>query len=676
MAPKRKSAEPQPEYMHSFEIHPYHGNSLSNVLTIVPIVAISSSCLPLSLLEIIDPIGFSHTGHHLESAGASTACSNSTYTVGTEARLLASCASRTQLGKYAPRAFTMDSSAFGSELGDKMLFAKIEEDSCLVLIERAGADVYMCTRLPDAVKIKHIRALDAKSLERSVKLRAVNSSGNGGRGIAVMSRDITTAETDFVEFWKSLSAGEDVHLNEASDNEKIVIEPLFMKCPPSPKPIKSSHKSDKSLVYSAIPTPGIARPTPKSSATRDLLKHLQSLYFEALYVSRTAVTFFVKTTLARFRTLCQDNSTKIIDVLQHMVLTISALNFKYKHGLPDYLSELENLHGTDEVPIIGGIYRDDGGDIMVPPPPGIASTSIGLSAQEEERTFIQRWWNIDDAVRKPKLRSRKVNDLKKRETKLQIILLLEILAQERILSKAAAAAAAAVAAVASKSSPTSAPSKTPKRTAMSTKATGLNVRVTLDVYFDHLNIWQAVSSLDYIISSPARAGNGEKEASNNEVRDFCAEIVVPYFGSRLPRETDRLLKRCAGGEEGISGKSSSSTSTPLFSKTSKSASGPTSRQGRTSASTATRPRHGLPEGAVDELGKSGLASRSSSGSGQPGALHTRRSILDFAMVASDATRRSKRKGVAVRGGLATTNQGLPRRQVEIVMGTVSRSEKK
>lgn len=88
-------------------------------------------------------------------------------------------------------------------------------------------------------------------------------------------------------------------------------------------------------------------------------------------------------------------------------------------------------------------------------------------------------------------------------TKMQIIMALEVLAQER--------------------AQTIEPSKIPtavKETSTPTK----NLKTLVDVLFDRLYIWQMVDQVESIIGTTTEARGPEKQ---DEVREFCLQVVVP-----------------------------------------------------------------------------------------------------------------------------------------------------
>ncbi|KAK9322091.1 DNA replication regulator SLD3-domain-containing protein [Lipomyces orientalis] len=589
---KRQFVEMAPEYMKPFVIHPFKENTLSPPLSITPIKATPREYLPISILA------------------SSTSPSTSSSSKKMEKSL--------DLSHPMTQSRPFEMQLPG--LGNKVLFVRIEEGKRLAAIENIGEDVYMLTMLPDHVKAMHIRTMW--------------KTGRSTSGPSVASREklsdicvdeeripeYATLDEDFDGYWRGIG----VEFAETPVPNPGVASLLesFSMAPPTPGD-DASKKSEpqKSVTMSSTNPTTIPLPTPKDFSTRELLKHMQAMYFEVLYVSKSPLTYFAKLTLARFRTLCKDNPEKIVEVLQQMILTVGESDFKYKSGLPNILLELENAHGMDEVTI--GLFNPENPSSEISIPSVIAQSMVGLSSLDHERQFVQRWWNMEEDVRLPKSRARKVDEIKKRETKMQAILALEILAQQHSRTSEATnlvANGTRMKARAKKKRPT-------------THDMGPNLNLLLDVLFDRLYIWQTVSSLDFIIATSKQQAD--------EVREFCLEVIVPFYGSRLPKQTQRLLKKC-GGEKSSTNALSSPPAGPSQSKKVKQ------------------------EESVSPIVPSKKSRSTSKSATDPGATvrALSSSILKCADLRSDLNTNG-RKPAAARGGLLVSKKTLERRQIDI-----------
>ncbi|KAK9376619.1 DNA replication regulator SLD3-domain-containing protein [Lipomyces chichibuensis] len=591
MQRKRKHVEPVPEYMNSFLIYPFQENALSPPLSITPIKAAPRDHVPISILSnSVAPL--------ISSSSAKMKKSH-------------------DLCATMPRSRPFQMHIPG--LDNKVLFARVDEGKCLAAIERVGKHIYMLTMLPDHVKVKHIRAMakNGRLTSSSSPMADVSMRKNDGN-----IPEYATLDEDSDKFWRAI--GVDFQETRVPNREVAALFESFSMAPPMPTEHvtkeSESQKPETAFATSATIKP---LPAPKNSSAHELLKHIQSLYFEALYISKSPLTYFVKLTLARFRTVCKDKPEKIIEVLHHMILTVGESDYKYKSGLPHNLLELENAHGMDEATV--GLFNPNDPVSEIPIPVTIAQSTVGLSSLDHERQYIQRWWNMDEDVRLPKLRPKRIDEIKKRETKLQAILALEILAQQHSLTTGATDPAG---------SDTTTKAKSKKKRAEKHDS-GPNLNLLLDVLFDRLYIWQTVSSLDFIIATP--------EQRADEVREFCLEVVVPFYGSRVPKQTERLLKRC-GGEKPIRDVPSSPMDVPTQVKKIK--------QEESSSPIVPTKKSG-----------SSHKNRSSTAPGMT-ARPLSSSILKFATVASDLGVKG-RKTAAIRGGLLVSNKTLERRQIDI-----------
>ncbi|KAK9478837.1 DNA replication regulator SLD3-domain-containing protein [Lipomyces japonicus] len=474
---KRKNAELVPQYMQPFTIHPFISSITSLPINVTPIKAIPRDQIPISIIA--------HVSHVLLPSSSISKQRKARTTI-----------SQLQEG----RVFCMKM----PELGDLILFVKVEEEKVLAAIELIESDVFMISPLPENIKAKHIRSLWKK-------IKILNVQGQ----LMEQSLAFSLLETDFDLFWKSKTKVQSISSMDSQGYDPEVVNAFsnFSMAPPSladpTVPSKLQAPVDEAPVTMALPV------LAKGNSIKQLLKHMQALYYEALYISKSPLTFFCKNTLSRFRVSCNQDAKKIGHVLRDMMLTVGETDYKYKIGLHNTLAELESLHGQDKAGM--GLDNPDDPTNNVPVSLNIQQSLVGLSSLDHEKQYITKWWNSDEDVRKMKHRINKVNHLKKRETTLQIILALEIISQESSIKQAE----------------TLEGSK-PKKKKIDHGA--VNFDLLLDVLFDRLYIWQAVSTLDLL----------NLEEKTDEVREFCLEIVIPFYGSRLPKQTDQILRKCGG----------------------------------------------------------------------------------------------------------------------------------
>lgn len=171
----------------------------------------------------------------------------------------------------------------------------------------------------------------------------------------------------------------------------------------------------------------------------------------------------------------------------------------------------------------------------------------------EEDGFIRKWWkdrsmiesSTHEGAREAE-NKKHISDLRLRETQLQILLILEVLSLESTSTEA-------------KSKPntgdTASEEKTATKKPRSKKPQDLNV--LLELHLDRLCIWHAVSMEETTGVDSAKASSFSeshmpgKKVESDAVRDFCTEVIIPFYASRLPDKC-KLITRKFGVSGGIS----------------------------------------------------------------------------------------------------------------------------
>ncbi|KAI1844335.1 hypothetical protein JX266_009429 [Neoarthrinium moseri] len=171
-----------------------------------------------------------------------------------------------------------------------------------------------------------------------------------------------------------------------------------------------------------------------------------------------------------------------------------------------------------------------------------------------EDQHVRRWWDVrkpqakdDDsmAAEAPQDTKLQVSCLRSRETQLQIILILEILALEPLRSAANANESQLP------GLPADEPATEASKETTSKKRNKHNYPVLLDVHADRLSIWQSTSLDDIKMLEDSQAGQSNTAQKSNgtdsdPLKDFCIEIIVPFFSSRLPQQCDSLTRKLGG----------------------------------------------------------------------------------------------------------------------------------
>ena len=301
----------------------------------------------------------------------------------------------------------------------------------------------------------------------------------------------------------------------------------------------------------AAPAPGL----------QDVLQELAKHYLEALYLSRTSLAYFTKGPLSRARaaaTACTSptgvnaeghmSTVDLIGFLRQSVLTSTVMDRKYRDGITGIINELPVRGIADASPTMPRKKkkrkwkpkRDKGGLFV------------------DEQKFVEKWWVEDDIDSWPTsetadaIMRKRIARIRNRETFLQIIVCLEILALEAALSvedrkrqETTTAALESQDAGETQQDETQAlvvseakPSKQKKKQDLS---------ALLETLLDKLTIWH---SLEF--NSPAKARtaadstNIEQPSENDELHSFCIEVIVPFYISRIPQHANAVNKKLGG----------------------------------------------------------------------------------------------------------------------------------
>ncbi|RDK48124.1 hypothetical protein M752DRAFT_331829 [Aspergillus phoenicis ATCC 13157] len=277
-----------------------------------------------------------------------------------------------------------------------------------------------------------------------------------------------------------------------------------------------------------------------TQSPQELLDGLREQYLQALYVSKTSVAYFAKGPLARCRAAFQssDNESskpaQLVEFYREAILTAKRMDHKYRETLPTTIQDLLLSVSDDEA---------------APPKRKRRSTKKKLGKNglyPEEGDLIRKWWR-DRALNDQGLPSemsrdaeskKHIADLRLRETQLQILLILETMALETIIADE------------KKREGNGEGADKPTKTAKGKKPQDMNVM--LELHLDRLCIWHAVSFEETVVADSAKTNHlSGKKVESDAVRDFCTEVIVPFYASRLPDKC-KLITRKLGVSTAIS----------------------------------------------------------------------------------------------------------------------------
>ncbi|KAL2003937.1 hypothetical protein VTN02DRAFT_1456 [Thermoascus thermophilus] len=273
----------------------------------------------------------------------------------------------------------------------------------------------------------------------------------------------------------------------------------------------------------------------------ELLDGLRSQYLEALYISKTSVAYFAKGPLARCRAAFQASdqtysvkSEILTDFYREAILPVKKMDLKYKETLPAMIQHVALTVSDDELTSRTKKRKSKKKKLG----------KDGLYSEEEE--FIRKWWKSRSVAEtaesttttREQEAKRHIADLRLRETQLQILLILETIALESVSSGAQ-----------KESVNDDLLQGQSAKKSKSKKQQDLNV--LLELLLDRLCIWHAVSFEDTVIPDSAAKTDDENHLSGKRVesdmlRDFCTEVIIPFYAARLPEQC-KSIKRKLGG---------------------------------------------------------------------------------------------------------------------------------
>jgi DNA replication regulator SLD3 len=184
----------------------------------------------------------------------------------------------------------------------------------------------------------------------------------------------------------------------------------------------------------------------------------------------------------------------------------------------------------------------------------------------EEEVCIHKWWKdriMNESSAQELSREadakKQISDLRLRETQLQILLVLEVMVLEMAITSAEKHNS-------DKKKEMDGEQETLKKV-QPKKLADLNV--LLELHLDRMCIWHAVSMEETTAADTAKASSfssshlSGKKVESDAVRDFCTEVIIPFYAARLP-EKCKLITRKFGVSGGISpvAKKSHSSSKP------------------------------------------------------------------------------------------------------------------
>ncbi|KAK4959302.1 hypothetical protein LTR10_004104 [Elasticomyces elasticus] len=402
-----------------------------------------------------------------------------------------------------------------------VLIAEDEKEKRLYAIERAQSRTYALCRLGQWVKREVLQQAASMLLaqdEVPVKIQAIEPLEKG------------------LPWWSRAAVG--VPPDHAHDNERIQLPKLNMMelALPQAHAAESAQPSGNTTPVPAIPAAAVM-------SAAEVLQELASNYQDALYLSRTSLAYFTKGPLSRARAAfsavgdTEMQLNELTDFLRDVVLTAAVLDKKYKDALPGIITELSPV-GLETPEQTAKPKRKRKWKAK--------RDKSGLFADEKEH--IEKWWRSQDADMGGVTASaesvdvalkRRLPRVRSRETYLQVILVLEALALEAttLNQPIVPALAAESQDQETQQDESQAPAEGKKQKAKKAQ----DLPALLDILLDRLCIWHSVD-----FHSPIKKIGDDNGNTNDELRSFCVDVIVPFYMSRCPAHATAVNKKLGG----------------------------------------------------------------------------------------------------------------------------------
>ncbi|KAI1363976.1 DNA replication regulator SLD3-domain-containing protein [Xylaria arbuscula] len=286
-----------------------------------------------------------------------------------------------------------------------------------------------------------------------------------------------------------------------------------------------------------------------------IFDNIRSQYFEALYHSMGSLAYFAKGPLSRARAafhLDCDSTLEMSDLLEFLkslIMTTAQIDKKYRETIPHIQSEMKAVIEDSDAEQEQAKNKSKKRKAKK-----MKIGKDGLYPTEDDH--VRGWWAVHKPLPKDDeesttTKTSEQNDIKlqvsllrSRETQLQMIIILEILSLEPIVARETTNESQLPG-----MSPAEEPVKLSKDP-LPKKRNKHNLPFLLDVHADRLCIWQS-TALDEVNVNESQASSRPESrkslrSTSDPLKDFCVDIIVPFFSARLPEQCDSINRKLGG----------------------------------------------------------------------------------------------------------------------------------
>lgn len=280
---------------------------------------------------------------------------------------------------------------------------------------------------------------------------------------------------------------------------------------------------------------------PASEQGEDVYRALVTNYLKTLYLLKTPLSYFVKGPMSRTRSKFSNMTLTtglqpcvLASSLRTCLLSSFAADKKYRDKLPALLKDMPLQVGRDGEPVKKKKKRRK----------NLKVDKYGMLPDEEE--YFSQWWQNDDTPSSSEqtaeqVLKRRSGILRTRETFLQIILVLEAMALESVQDNHEKEDDVPNDAAENRDTGVS-----QDKSAREKAKKSLDLGVHLELLLDKLCIWHSLAhEVDNDKAKDKPQAHDGKDTTD-ELRDFCVDVIIPFYMSKLPEQAAIVNKKLGG----------------------------------------------------------------------------------------------------------------------------------
>ncbi|KAH7026572.1 DNA replication regulator SLD3-domain-containing protein [Microdochium trichocladiopsis] len=448
----------------------------------------------------------------------------------------------------------------------KILVARLDYDKTVYALERQETGLYSLCKLSNGVDLG-LLSRDASLVAAAVLRKRSSSKTEEPRALpttTISSHHESKKRRLAIEAIQSLvkkppplslegpSAGDASDLQVPIEHEvsgllSTAPSPLSVAQDAQPPPVGTSEGTTEDVHHANSALEDLARPDADT-----IFDSIRRQYQETLYHSRGSLAYFAKGPLSRARAafhLDCDGDLEMVDLVEYLktlIMTTVQIDKKYREIVPEIIAKCKLIaQDSDEENKAAKAKKRRAKKMKL--------NKDGLYPDDEEH--VRKWWSTrrpkpkddEDTTRQSPQEARwEISYLRSRETQLQMILILEILSLQPLCTSDNGADSQQPSLPGDDAVLHEDASQPQKK-----KRNRHNLPFLLDVHADRLTIWHSTALDDVnMVDGTDSQRNPEDQDSlrptADPLKDFCVDIIVPFFSARLPEQCDSINRKLGG----------------------------------------------------------------------------------------------------------------------------------